>query len=161
MTLKFRLNVLFACFLLLSSMVFAETESRPRAVDDFFASREILASVYFTVGSAQLNRAGEQILDKLVPELEQLDPDVHLVRIEGVHPSRGHDKMSELAMLRAKTILEYLHDRLTVPVDLTLTGSSPSPEDRVPGSSQHRADIVVYDNLFDLPHADMKQALPR
>ncbi|AJF06658.1 OmpA family protein [Geoalkalibacter subterraneus] len=159
--MKSRLNVVFTCFLLLPSMVFAEAQSRPRAVDDFFANREILATVYFTVGSAQLNRAGEQVLDKLVPEIEQLDPDVHLVRIEGVHPRKDHDRMTELAMLRAKTILEYLHHRLTVPVDLTLTGSSPSPEVRRAGRSQHRADIVVYDNLFDPHTADTNEALSR
>jgi outer membrane protein OmpA-like peptidoglycan-associated protein len=161
MALKFRLNLIIVCLVLLLSAVLVEAENRSQAVDDFFARRKVLASVYFTVDSAQLNRTGEQVLDKLVPELEQLDPAVHLVRIEGIHPRSGHEKMVELAMLRAKIVLEYLHERMTVPVDLTLTGSSPSPAVRVPGNSQHRADIVVYDNLFDLHHADTKEVLPR
>jgi hypothetical protein len=161
MALKLRLNLFFVFFFLLSPAFQAEAEISRQAADDFFANREILASVYFTVGSAQLNRAGEQVLDKLVPRLEQLDPEAHLVRIEGLHPRSSHGKMIDMAMLRAKIILEYLHDRMTVPIELTLTGSSPSPEVRVPGSSQHRADIVIYDNLFDPHHVDAEQALSR
>lgn len=151
------LSSLVVLFLLPISVVAAELDQRSAVSDDFYASREVLATVYFSIGSAKLNRPGEQVLDKLRPRLEKIDPDQMIIRVEGIHPRDGDDQQVTLAMLRAKSVIDYLHKRISKQHELTLTGYSPPAETRQLGRTLHRADIVIYDNLFDLHHSRVAQ----
>ncbi|WP_305045620.1 hypothetical protein [Geoalkalibacter sp.] len=135
--------------------------SAANELESFFASRQVMGTVYFARNSVALDEQGEAQVLALVPRLRNLDPAKKLVRIEGFSTASeaGEDGVTR-AMLRAYAVNDMLRARGAGAERFSINGQvvgARAGQD----SSAHRAEIVVYDNLLDIHPVEIDPIIQR
>lgn len=124
------------------------------AVDSFLATRRILGTVAFKQNSAMLDARGRATLDSLVAALKEVHAPAEMIRIEGFAlAGEEQGKVLSLAMSRAQTVVNYLRENYDLAISYYLTGFGPGKSRLKVVDPSRRADVAVYDNLWNLEAA--------
>lgn len=124
-------------------------EPQPPEMARFLASRKVLAVIHFGAGSATLGPEAKREIDRVVPSLKKLDPAKSLVRIEGFATPGGGDRINvPVSMSRARSVVDYIVDRAPLSVDLFLSGFRAAEGKAISDLAGCRAEIAVYDNIW-------------
>jgi hypothetical protein len=123
--------------------------AEPELVRAFLDKRQIVGQIFFDEGSALLNSTGQSEVARLIPALQELNPERLIIRIEGFSTSAGSEPGNiRISMQRAQAVADYLSPRLGNIFYVTGCGSRHcGPPD---GADRARADIVVYENSIEL-----------
>lgn len=129
----------------------AMAKNYPPEVQSFLDSRRVLGSVYFPPGSHTLTGAAKKAIDRTVAEIDALDLEKTLLRVEGfTSPTGIKAENVELAMERAYSIVNYISDKHTLPANLFLIGLGADDSPGTPSHRLQRGEIAVYDDHLNL-----------
>ncbi|ALC16672.1 hypothetical protein DSOUD_1901 [Desulfuromonas soudanensis] len=153
---------LVAIFFVVFSLTTAsglQAESVSGQAENFLASRDVVGVVYFDIGSAALKESARSAIDKLVPQLRQVDLYKFLVRLEGFASPDGEMETNvEISMMRAKAVADYLQERYQMGLDYYLIGFGAGD---VPGGNQpveklRRVELALYENPWETETLPLK-----
>lgn len=147
--------------LLLPSSVFAG-ETLPAEVEKFLGSRQVLGTVHFDEGRADLSPEGRETIDRLIPRLKGVEPSVSLVRIEGFASANGNDSVNvPISMSRARAVIDYIRERYPLSADLFLTGFGERDVFSASNAQGCRAEIAIYDNIWQMKNLSVEKVVQR
>ncbi|BCR05017.1 hypothetical protein DESUT3_20860 [Desulfuromonas versatilis] len=147
--------------LILMAVSAAADQSLPGEVEQLLATRKVLATVTFSMGSASLDDTARAAIDRAAKELSTLAKDKALVRIEGFSSPEGEANSNiSIAVMRARAVEDYLRGRHQIPVEIYLSGSV----DRVGAEGRdlalrRRAEIALYDNIWQVQPIPVGQTI--
>lgn len=154
-------------FLLCSLLILSDTAGATAEIDQFLASRQLVAQIFFAHQSTQLSVTAMQQLDRIASELHKYNMQKMLIRAEGfASPDGDNDHNLNLSLQRALAVTDYLlrHQNLQLPV--FLTGFGETRLDTENESALRRVDIAVYTSnraaeiLFDTNGKSERFILP-
>lgn len=150
-------------FLFLVSISFSfALEELPAELAKFLASRKLLTTVHFAVGSAALDERAKRKIDQVVARLKEVDLDQTLIRIEGfASPEGSFAGNISLSMRRAKSVQDYLRNRHQLQADLFLTGFCARGKEEADPEKLRRVEIALYRNVFAVDSASIEQIIIR
>lgn len=134
----------------------------PSAVEDFLQSRQVLGAVQFAEGSAVLSESARKEIDRIVPALQKIDNTKHIIRIEGFSSPSGNDVVNvPISMLRAKAVVDYIHQKHKLTPELYLTGYGFREAGARSTDSSGRAEFAVYDSTWDFEQFVVEKSIIR
>jgi flagellar motor protein MotB len=140
-----RLSIFLLCFFAIIFPPLPVVADEPEAVRAFLADRQVVGQVFFTKGSVLLNAAGHSEITRLLPQLQGIDPDQFIIRVEGFATAIGDEASNvRISMQRAQAVAEFLSGRLATDLYVTGCGSRFCTSNKEVGGA--RADIVLYNN---------------
>lgn len=122
----------------------------PAAVESLLHSRQVLGAVQFAEGSAVLNESARKEIDRIVPTLQKIDNAKQIIRIEGFSSPSGDDVVNvPISMLRAKAVVDYIHQKHKLASDIYLTGYGFREAGDRSADTSSRAEFAVYDSAWN------------
>lgn len=122
----------------------------PSVVEGFLQSRQVLGAVRFAEGSAVLSESARKEIDRVVPALRKIDNTKQIIRIEGFSSPSGNDVVNvPISMLRAKAVVDYIHQKYKLAPNLYLTGYGFRELGASSAEISGRAEFAVYDSTWD------------
>lgn len=156
--MRHALTFSLAYLLLLQPLQAFGKEVLPLEVKRFLTSRQVIGSVMFTEGSTTLSREAKREIDKLVPQLQKIDPAESLVRIEGfASPEGGKSLNIPISMARAKAVIDYIQEKHPFADSFFLTGFMEQEAPETDNVQRYRAEIAVYDNIWESKELEIEK----
>ncbi len=119
--------------------------------EQFMASRKVLATVYFDVGSARLDDDARATLERLAPQIKSISFDEKVLRIEGFSSPEGKELANVLlSMERAASVELYLRKLNGTSYERYLVGKGVYNAAKLDNAHQRRVDIAIYDNVLNI-----------
>ncbi|MDH3997892.1 MAG: OmpA family protein [Desulfuromonadales bacterium] len=133
-----RYFILLLCLTMLGFMP-VKAEASNALYETFLQSREVLATIYFPMNSAVLDKDRHDQISKVMSQVRKLQTDGHLIRVEGYSSPEGDvTENMVLSMYRARTIAEIISAKgceaeiaMTGYGDLLSQSNDPAKERRV------------------------------
>jgi outer membrane protein OmpA-like peptidoglycan-associated protein len=155
--IRLSLFLLFLAVLSPPCQTWAEESPEVRA---FLAKRQLVGQIPFAGNSALLDASGQREIARLIPSLQQANPEQVVIRIEGFARGAGNEPDNiRISMQRAQAVADYLAQRLDSVFYVTGCGSRYC--DQNSPTTAPRADIVLYDNSLQLDTAPVEQIIKR
>ena len=145
--------VIICLFLVCSVMTSALATDDNFIPDAIFGEKKVLCSIDFMPDSYTLSTPAKLILDGVVAELEKVDTDTNIIRIEGFWG--GEDTLVEsprLSMKRALAVEEYFSLHHKVSFERYLTGHN------ISGETGSQVKIFIYKNPWHMEDAPVQLA---
>ena len=129
-------------------------EIPPVEVMGLLGSRELVGSILFAPGEAQLATAAKGELDRISSRLPAAGKQAKLIRIEGFS---SLEETLDLAMARAKAVEAYLRETRKVTSEIYLMGYGSTTDAQAAG----RVEVALYDKLVPIGDAPVDNVIKK
>lgn len=153
-------------FLIIISAVLAINLAQICWADDpsfgtFMKSRKVLATLHFQVNSDSLTSAELELVNALLPGIENQQKSGKLIRVEGFSSPEG-DRADNLrlSLHRARNVADIISQK-GLPAEVTLTGYGDLLSGTGDPAKERRVEIVAYDKPQNLRKVQIAELIER
>jgi hypothetical protein len=123
--------------------------------ESLLGEREVICTIDFAAGSAELSEEAGRILGNAVDRIKAVDLEKKMIRIEGFSSPEGNKTNNyRLSIERARSVERFLRANHSVSLEHYISGFGPSTPAGVTVAGQRAVQIAIYDNPWgqeDIP----------
>lgn len=115
-------------------------------IDQFLASRQVIAQIFFTNKNIELSSEAKRQLTAIVKDLQRYKEQEMLVRVEGFASHEGEAQYNlKLSLQRAMEVESYFLNKHNLSVSVFLTGFGEKGKTDGKLIDSRRVDIAIYE----------------
>lgn len=115
--------------------------------DSLLGEREVVCTIDFAAGSADLSDEAKRVLGHAVYRIRSVDLEKKMIRIEGFSSPEGNKTENfRLSIDRARSVERFLSTNHSVSLEHYISGFGPSTPAGVSVAGKRSVQIAIYDN---------------